>query len=143
MHQEAVPDAPGIAGKDKGTSICISDTSLQEECVVTHAPQGHELFGQMHALSMPATTSKPAMRIDILQALPLSLARPSAQTDPTRTAATPVDKQQASAAEEQRGQLGCEDEYADMTTEDDNRVCLFPPASVISALTLRQPALRL
>lgn len=83
------------------------------------------------------------MHVDILQALPLSLARPSAQTDPTVTAATPVDKQQASAEEEQRGQLGTDNEYADMTTEDDNQVCLNAHASVIYALALLQLALRL
>ncbi len=83
------------------------------------------------------------MHIDILQALPLSMARPNDQTDPTGTAATPVDKHQASAEEEQRGQLGAEDEYADMTTEDDNQVCLNAHASVIYALTLLQLALRL
>jgi hypothetical protein len=94
----------------------------------------------MHALSMQPL-HQILQCIDTLQALPLSLARPNDQTDPTVTAATPVDKQQASAEEEQRGQLGTEDEYADMTTEDDNQVCLNPPASVISALTLHQPTL--
>ncbi len=83
------------------------------------------------------------MHIDILQALPVSIARPSAQTDPTVTAATLIDKQQASAEEKQRGHLGTEDEYAGLTTEDDNQVCLDAHASVISALTLLQPALRL
>ena len=83
------------------------------------------------------------MHIDILQALPVSIARPSTQTHPTFTAATLVDKPQASAEEEQRGQLGTEDEYADMTTEDDNQVCLNAHASVICALTLLQLALGL
>jgi len=83
------------------------------------------------------------MHTDSLQALPVSIARPSAQTDPTVTAAALVDKQQASAEEEQRGQLGTEDEYADMTTEDDNQVCFKPHASIISALTQLQPATRL
>ncbi len=85
----------------------------------------------------------PATHIDILQALPLSLATPSAQTNPTVTAATPVDKHQASAEEEQRGPLGTEEGYADMTTEDDKQVCLKPHVSAISALTFLPLALRL
>ncbi|KAL0055373.1 hypothetical protein WJX82_011414 [Trebouxia sp. C0006] len=74
-------------------------------------------FFQMHKTLLAKT-----------KALPLSMARPNDQTDPTGTAATPVDKHQASAEEEQRGQLGAEDEYADMTTEDDNQA-----ESVVSA----------
>ncbi|KAL0018138.1 hypothetical protein WJX79_004264 [Trebouxia sp. C0005] len=56
------------------------------------------------------------------KALPVSMARPSAQTNPTVTAATPVDKRQASAEAKQMGQLGSEDEYADIITEDDDQV---------------------
>ena len=143
MYQEIVPNAQDIAGKDKGTSFCITDTYIEYKCIATHAPQGHQLFGKMHAPIMPVTASHPAMHIDILQALPVSIARPSTQRLPTFTAATLVDKPQASAEEEQRDRLGTEDEYADMTTEDDNQVCLNPHASVISALTLLQPAVRL
>lgn len=104
----------------------------------------------MHAPSSPVTVSISAMHTDSLQALPVSIARPSAQTDRTVTASTLVDKQQASAEEKQRGQLGTEDEYADSTTEDDNQVPQRPckrhicpdtpsisPGLVIQALATR------
>lgn len=73
---------------------------------------------------MLLTASNP--HIEISQALPVSMARPSAQTNPTVTAATPVDKRQASAEAKQMGQLGSEDEYADIITEDDDQVPQCP-----------------
>ncbi|KAL0025168.1 hypothetical protein WJX77_004531 [Trebouxia sp. C0004] len=96
----------------RGRTVCC-DTVLHKGRAQVEA-----MFLLKETAEMPAQQSKVRTCIKRLfqmhrtllaktKALPMSIARPSAQTEP---AATPADKQHASAEEQQRGQLGSEDD---------------------------------